>query len=78
MKAQYIRKKNIYPYPPPYIINPPGTRGVKFKSIKVTKKYRFKPLLAPGSRQPDAEGRVAMRIAAMVDGRYCCGDVVGR
>ena len=74
----YVRNKNIFPYPPRYLIKPPGTRGITFDSIKITKRYVFSPLRAPGARQPDAEGRIAMRIAAMDDGRYCCGDVIGR
>jgi hypothetical protein len=78
LRPQYIRFKNIYPIPPPYIIDPPGTRGIGFDSIKITKRYKFTPLRPPGARQPDAEGRIAMRLAAMVDGRYCCGDAIGR
>jgi hypothetical protein len=74
----YARNKNIFPYPPQYLIRPPGTRGVKFNNIKITKRYVFKPLRAPGARQPDVEGRIAMRLAAMEDGRYCCGDAIGR
>jgi hypothetical protein len=74
----YVRRKNIYPYPPPRLIDPPGVLGVKFEDIRITKRYRFTPMRPAGARQPDAEGRIAMREAAMVDGRYCCGDVVGR
>jgi len=78
MRAQYVRNKNIWPYPPPYLITPPGTRGVRFQDIKIQKRFQFTPLRAPGARQPDVEGRISMRIAAMVDGRYCCGDAIGR
>jgi hypothetical protein len=78
MRVQLVRKKDIWPHPPPYLVRPPGTRGVKFNNIKITKKFVFKPLRAPGSRQPDAEGRISMRIAAMDDNRYCCGDAIGR
>jgi hypothetical protein len=74
MRVQYIKKSNIYPIPPPTIINPPGPGKLHL----ITKRYKFRPLRPPGARQPDAEARVAMRIAAMVDGRYCCGDVIGR
>lgn len=78
MRIQYIKRKNIWVHPPPYLISPPGIRGVKFKNIEINKRFVFRPLRAPGSRQPDTEGRISMRIAAMDDGRYCCGDVIGR
>jgi hypothetical protein len=77
MKIQFIKKTNKYCYyPPPWLINPPGIATREFQPI--IKKYKFVPLRAAGARQPDVEGRLAMRIAAMDDGRYCCGDVVGR
>jgi hypothetical protein len=78
MKFQYIERKNIWPYPPPYLIYPHGVGRVKFQDIEIHKNFRFKPLRAPGARQPDAEGRISMRIAAMIDDRYCCGDAIGR
>lgn len=79
MRISQVRAKryNIWPYPPPHIVYP---RRVfqKFRDIEIRKVYRFTPLRAAGARQPDVEGRIAMRIAAMVDGRYCCGDAIGR
>jgi hypothetical protein len=71
-----VKSTDKWVYPPPRIIYPP-TISKKFKPLRI-KKYQFRPLRAAGARQPDAEARITMRIAAMAENRYCCGDPIGR
>lgn len=72
-----VKRYNIWPVLPRKITRPRGVFN-KFEDIRIVKSYRFVPLRPDGARQPDVEGRVAMRIAAMKDNRYCCGSVIGR